>query len=490
MRGLEWTAVPVYHPVMARKPEPLEEKIAFNIETSGLILPGDTILIGFSGGADSTALLHALFQLSASRGFRVAAAHLNHSLRGAESDGDEEFCRDFAGKLGIAFYASRLPAGELRKDKALSLEEAARSARRAFLERTRGETGAARIALAHHRDDQVETVLMRLFRGASPRGLAGMQFASDSIIRPMLNVPKSEILAYCAARRLDFRHDSSNDDEKPPRNKLRRRVIPFLENELNPRLRERIFHAAELLRRDSDYLDALAEESFKASRRRAADAPALDRRKVAKAPQALLDRIWLMAVFEASGRAGAKLDSRHLAAMNERLKSGANGDVCLPDGLAAVFSRESIRFITPAARRTKSDDPAELRFDLKRQGTTRVEFGGYEFRFRVLESPPANPKMKPKHTEYLDLGRISGQIRLRYYKRGDTFRPLGMKGGMKLSDYFTNSKIDREIRGGIPLLCDDEKILWIVGKRIDDRCGLTRSTTLTVAASATALKQP
>lgn len=203
------------------------------IERHKLVGRGDVILAACSGGPDSVALVHLLAGLRQEYGFSLAAAHVNHLLRGAESDADAVFVADFCGRLGLPLYQGSVDVRAFMSETGRSLEDAARVLRYRFLRETARGLGGAKIATGHHRDDQAETVLLNLFRGAGGAGLAGIHPAANGVIRPLLSVSRAGIEAYCRDNKLGFRTDSTNLETDYQRNYLRRELMPVLARRFN-----------------------------------------------------------------------------------------------------------------------------------------------------------------------------------------------------------------------------------------------------------------
>ncbi|MEW5945804.1 MAG: tRNA lysidine(34) synthetase TilS [bacterium] len=452
-----------------------EKKVCANVRDHRMIPPGGAAVVAVSGGPDSVALLHALHALGAAKRWKLTAAHLNHGLRGKESDGDEEFVRRLARRLKIAFVSEKLEPGALERLSSGSLEEAARRARRDFLERARRRARAAAVALAHNRDDQVETVLFRLIRGASITGLAGMDFVSPPFIRPLLNVPREHVLAYCAARKLSFRLDSSNRDNRFLRNRIRNVLLPLLEREFNPNVRERIFQTSLLLRHDADFLDQTARDmsgtlplDFDGER------VALHRAALEKLPLPIALRVLNSAVLRAAPQNAPRHDSLHLLEIL-RLLAARDGEkrISLPGGASALLDYEKLE-IGPT--RPQAPPVREITLDDSTLRGGAVELGALSLRFSLAARPPADLSIKTPDVECFDYAKISPPLTVRSWRRGDFFHPQGMKGRKKLSDYFTDRKINRSARPSVPLLCDRDGILWIAGMRADRRCAVSGST--------------
>ncbi len=238
------------------------------LKQSGVIRRGQKVFVACSGGPDSVALLHLLKTLEGPFKLRLGVLHFDHGLRGRASQADLAFVRKLARKLQIPFYAGR--AKNLRrsaKTKKQSLEEAAREARYAFFVRTAKKTGARKIALGHTRDDQAETVLMRLIRGTGPRGLAGirrvLKMKGVAFVRPLLDLTKEELLAWLRTKHLPFRRDASNDSEVYERNKIRRLFLPWLRREIHPRVTETLARLADVVEEENHLLEALSGTAWK-----------------------------------------------------------------------------------------------------------------------------------------------------------------------------------------------------------------------------------
>ena len=234
----------------------------FNSELFGAV---DKVLCAVSGGMDSVVLLHLLSTLQKKRGFTLAVAHVDHQIRGEAAGRDAAFVESLAAAGGLPFYLGRKDVPQLAAQSGLSLEDAGRQARYAFFFQTAAWHGYDTLALAHHADDQTETILFRLLRGAAARGLSGMAAERSEqglrIVRPLLSAARAEILAYAREHRLIFQEDETNQDTAYTRNKLRLEVLPLLA-EINPNYQEGLCRTAEILRGDDDYLETAAERVY------------------------------------------------------------------------------------------------------------------------------------------------------------------------------------------------------------------------------------
>ena len=239
-------------------------KIQAAIRKHDLLLPGQHVLVAVSGGADSVALLYVLRELAPSLGINLTVAHLNHCIRGKSSDEDAAFVRKLTMDLKIPSVQGRSDVCRRARCKGLSLEMAAREARYAFLTRTARKVGAEVVVMAHTADDQAETVLLKLARGAGPRGLGGIHreitLGKVRVVRPMLDVTRGEVVAFLKERGISWREDESNRDVSFLRNRVRHEILPLLESKLNPKIKRALVRTAEIFREEDRWLEDLAKK--------------------------------------------------------------------------------------------------------------------------------------------------------------------------------------------------------------------------------------
>ncbi len=410
--------------------EPLRKKLAF---------PGEGFfLLGLSGGADSVALL---LMLCGGNALRIEAVHVNHGLRGAESDGDEAFVRQLCKERGVKLHVFRPDLGG-RKD-----EAAAREARYACFRQSVSETGADGILLAHHGDDQTETFLLRLLRGAGPEGLAGMGAESRvngiRILRPMLGLSREEIRQALREEGIAWREDSSNDDSRYLRNRIRRELLPRME-EIAPGAAGRIRSAMALVREDGEALDAQAESLFtQAFRDGRIDAALLE-----KAPKAVSSRVlrawWNTQAPVREERGLSRKQTEGLAALLDSGKRKAN----LPGGWHAVRTGPFLYLVPP-------DAPQEAPVPVAGKETA---FGSWRLVETISQGNPGDGK----RAQEVPAGFTAGCV-LRTRRPGDRIRPFGGCGEKKLQDYLTDRKVPQPWRDRIPLLCRDGEVLLVCG---------------------------
>ncbi|MFC2075419.1 tRNA lysidine(34) synthetase TilS, partial [Bdellovibrionota bacterium] len=245
----------------------LLEKVKKTIQRHSLIRPGDRVVMAVSGGIDSVSLLDLLCRLRQDLAFDITVAHVNHGLRGKDADNDAEFVRSRAKELNVPFYIKKIDVSHLQTMLKGSPQEIAREERLRYLEQLAEKIDANRIALGHNRDDQAETVLMRMIRGAGARGLRGMGYSRDKFIRPLLDIKREGIKEYSLSRNISHVEDKSNLDDIYLRNKIRLKLMPLLEKEYNPEVKSGLIRLASILREEDRFLDKLCRDLFRKNAR-------------------------------------------------------------------------------------------------------------------------------------------------------------------------------------------------------------------------------
>ncbi|HTY57600.1 MAG TPA: tRNA lysidine(34) synthetase TilS [Bacteroidota bacterium] len=429
--------------------------------TNGLFGEKDTILVAVSGGVDSMVLLDLLVK---EQGLSVIAGHFNHGLRGAESDGDERFVAQRARMYGIPFHAGRGDTGGEAAKRGVGIQEAARDLRYDFLLRLRATTGAARIATAHHADDNAETILLHLFRGTGVQGMTGIPVARDGIIRPLLFAHREEIEEYSRIEKIPFRTDSSNAKDGYTRNAVRHHVLPLLKELVSPSVVDNINRSGDNFRTLAAYLQeetttVLAE----CTTSRSAGTLRLSAAGLLARPLLLRQLAVLAAIEEVSG---ARPASDRVSAVLGLLEKESGTLVTVPGGTEAARERDEI-VIRPR------DETAgfSITVDAGRVFTTR----GFRFASQLVE---ARGEPAGRQTEYADAERTGVQgLTLRSWREGDWFTPLGMSGRKKLSDFFVDEKVPVDRKNRIPILCTPGgDVIWVCGMRLDDRFKITPAT--------------
>jgi len=435
---------------------------------------GASILVGLSGGADSVALTCALLELRERLGLRVAAAHLNHRIRGLESDRDEEFVRAMCARLGVELIVER--AEELGASiSSANLEERAREVRREFLGRAADRVGADFVALGHHRDDQAETVLMRLMRGAGAAGMAAMaERGPGKLIRPMLSISRAEIRGFLDARGIVFVEDSSNSSRDILRNRIRAELLPLLEREYAPGLGGRLAELAGEMRSLDELVAAIAARELDAMRVRGGALDLSGFGALNPAVQAVAIRRYL------SGRMGSlrKISRAHVAAVRQlALEGGPSGSIDLPGGWRAEREYYLFRLVNSRAERKASG--AEFSVAIAADGITMLEAAGFRFEASTLAAAHASMP-ESLMVAMFDAAKIAdGRLIARNFVKGDRLHPMGMRGTRKVHDVFVDRKLPRARRARFPVVTVGGAIAWLPGLARAD-CALVTKATETV----------
>ncbi|MBI5411086.1 MAG: tRNA lysidine(34) synthetase TilS [Nitrospirae bacterium] len=477
---------------------PLARRVAATLVARRLFEPGDCILVAVSGGPDSVALLALLAELAPSWRLRLCALHINHGLRGEESDEDARFVAALCERLGISFRCERIdlggPAGDRKRGS--SLQERAREARYELLIRVGRELGVDKIALGHTADDQAETLLMWMLRGAGTAGLAGIPPTRESFfVRPLLDVTRADILDYLDERRLAFRTDSSNAKPLYLRNRIRQELLPLLKR-YNPAVVQVLTRQADILREENHCLDQWVQEQLACLSRRDGRALSVDRAGLLALPLALQRRMVRTVIRRtggltkgptfravasvldvvARGQSGSAVTVQGVSVERAygwiRFSPSAEANQAFQKGLAAEEGDLSVRLGSPQAVGLLLPVPSVLRWPL----TGQVIRAG-------LDVPPTAglaPAMGGR-TAIFDADRVTGPLLVRTWKAGDLFCPAGMQGQRKkLQDYFADIKLARRERAKAPLLVAPEGVMWVAGYRADHRFLATSRTTRTV----------
>ena len=417
-----------------------------------LLRPGAPVIVGLSGGADSVALLHILTRL----GYPCVAAHCNFHLRNDESDADADFAQQTAEALGLPFRRIDFDTADYARQNDVSTEMAARTLRYEWFETLRRELGAEAIAVAHHRDDNVETVLLNLIRGTGLSGLCGMRPRNGHIVRPLLSVDRHQIVRWLADRHLPFCTDSSNASDVYRRNFVRLRLLPLME-QLNPSVRDAILRMAGHLT-DVEAIYRNAIDSYRAHLIDADGRISIDALLRTPAPQAVLFELLTPYGFTPSQCADIA-----------RALSGESGRSFVAPGGRWHLLKDRLHLILYPADEVSADAfTLTLGSELTAPIRLSLEERIVDEAFTISRSP---------HVATFDADRIALPLTLRRWRAGDNFVPFGMTGRKKLSDYFSDHKFSLLRKAAAWILCDASgRILWIVGHRTDNRFRITSKT--------------
>ena len=445
------------------------------VHKHGMIEPGMNIVAGISGGADSVCLLFLLREICAREGAGLTAVHVNHCLRGEESDGDEEFVRALCGEWGVPLKVYRADVSERAAAERISLEEAGRQCRyEAFRDTAKemepdGNGAGVRIAVAHHQGDQAETVLFNLFRGSGIRGLCGIKPVHDGIIRPLLCVPRAEILDFLEKEGISFRTDSTNLGSEYARNRIRNDIIPLIESEVNTAASVHVASAAEELCDIEAYLEKETDKGLCSCVEETDGSIFISKKGYESLDPLIRSRV----LRRCMGRLGGLKDvgREHIRQLDALMGRQTGAALDLPYGRKAVKEYEGIRLLTDGEREKRVQDESPIFPAIP--GETVID--GVKWSFTILEA--AGEKIPQKrYTKFFDCDRIGQNLAVRHRMPGD-FLEINREHGTKtLKKYFVDEKVPGSVRGTVHILADGSHILWVPGYRISEGYKVTDST--------------
>ena len=436
-------------------------------------LQGRILLVALSGGADSTALLHALHNLREALDLTLHVAHFDHNFR-PEAAEDARFAASMAQQLGLPFITEHAdPIAYQREHGISSFEAAARELRYRFLGRAAESIDAAAVSLGHNADDQAETVLMHLLRGSGLDGLRGMDalsiwHSSDglqqvNLFRPLLTVTKDQLRQYCEEWDIPYREDPANQDTRFTRNRIRHQLLPSL-REYNPRISEALVRLAQTASQETGYLEEQAAHAWTLLAYPETDKVTLNRASLVSLPAAMQVRL-LRKSYETLVGSRRRLQASHIDAMMALLQEGSQSEAVLPLGLRASSSHEKLT-ISRSAAIPSAHFQGEHQLALPNPGappqTTRLP--GWNVTAEWTDATSEVPR--DPFTAILDVAQHTPGLCVRGRSRGDRFHPYGIPGEKKLQDFFVNRKVPAAQRDSIPLLFSGERLAWVVGHRV------------------------
>ncbi|MBL7114592.1 MAG: tRNA lysidine(34) synthetase TilS [Kiritimatiellae bacterium] len=449
----------------------LQRAFLGEVRKQGFFLPGETVLVATSGGKDSMALLELMASLAKTLDISIIVAHLNHGIRGQEASRDAESVAEAARRLKLPFHCARARVSVRAKNRGISIEMAAREARYAFFRKICRQTYATCIATAHTADDQAETLLLKLARGAGSGGLAGIPPISTHhglrLVRPLLAFTGKELCDYLRACNLTWREDASNTDPAFLRNRVRTEILPLLEERLNPCVRDALTRTADILRQEDEWMQSMAELLLKECSATESNTGDLHITQLASLPPAALRRV-LIRWLSTSGVDNTDIDYRRLDSITRLVLSHrGSGHVQLPGNLL-VYRQGGWLSLVPSESNARASLPVcPLP---QRKHTHRFPEWGLkvtiEPRTGILKPTCPGPGILPACASISKKAVAGHQLSIRAWRPGDRMRPLGMKGSRKLQDIFVDAKVPPSKRNRIPLLVCGGEIIWVPGYRV------------------------
>jgi tRNA(Ile)-lysidine synthase len=429
------------------------------MKREGYFHPGERVGAAVSGGPDSVLLLEFLERWGREHGLPVAVVHFNHHLRGAESDGDEQFVRELAASRRLEFLRGEADVAQAARASRRNLEATARELRYRFFFSLLRRGRLHKLATGHTANDQAETVLLRLLRGSGTRGLGGIYpVLEGGIVRPFLELTRAEIEAELARRELRWREDSTNRDTRFQRNRLRLELLPRLEKEYNPEIARLLSDLAGRARDDEEVLEQAARERALPWRLREGQREKIPLRPLAEFPPAVARRVLRQMILSAGGSLRG-VTHRHIEALRRfALEAQSGHQMTLVGGLAAGKEFDWV-FVEPAREASQ----AGYCFPVKVPGEVAVPVLGAVFRLKIVGAEPPGKTYNEAWRGGLDPQKLTGEICLRNWREGDVFCPLGSRRARKLKEFFARQRIPAGERRNWPLLVNGEEVVWVRG---------------------------
>lgn len=449
-------------------------KIQNTIDKYKMILPADKILLGISGGLDSVMLFIVLHSLMKKYNFSFICAHLNYNLRGKESFEDQEFVKNLCKEFHIPCFIKELNIAELSKKKKIGIEEIAREERYNFFSKQAKKYKINKIATAHTQDDNIETILMHFLRGTGINGLQGIPIIRDNIIRPLLEISRKEILEFLKKNKIKFQIDSTNFKNIYFRNKIRNNLLPFLRKEYNSNIDHILLNTSSIIKEENKYLDKIIQQKYKKIIIKTSPTKIILNLNEFLKNDIFIQKRIIINCFKNLKFKG--IYYQHLENIISFLKNKKTTSfINLPNEI--IVKKQYENLIIEKEKRKKI---VEYCFKINSLGTTIIP----ELKIKITtcivpicQLKEIKLQSKNKQIIYLDYDKISLPFFIRNKHRGDKFIPLGMNNYQKISDFFINEKIPKNIRNQISFFCDNQgNIFWIIGYRTSEIGKITNKT--------------
>jgi len=435
----------------------LFERVANRNKKESLVENGDRIVVGFSGGPDSVFLVEMLLKLREKIDFDIVLVHINHLLRGEEAQRDEDFSINYGKSKGLKVFARKINITSLGKEKGLSLEEAGREARYSFYKEVLEKSNSNKIALAHNKDDQIETFMFRLTRGTGLSGLEGIATKRDRYIRPISEIYKSEIVNYLDENNISYCIDSTNLENEFS---IRIDLIPFIEKRYNPKFKDKIFSLIEEIRDINIFIEKEIEQfSYNET---------INIESILKFPKSIRGKILSKYLY----KYGLEVNRKKISLIESILEKGGSQEISLD---SQYILKKEYNILKIQKINLIKNNIEEVTFTIP----NKIKYGDYIIEAEYVERGEQN-----KNCFYTNL-KLGDTLIVRGRKDGDKIIPTGMKGEKKLKEIFINEKIGKEKRDSIPLIVHNDNIVWIAGVRGNEKYNSTEKRCIKLSVRRT-----
>lgn len=440
------------------------------IKKYNMLKYGDCVVVGLSGGPDSMCLLHILMELRKTWGLKIFAAHLNHQFRGKEADEDALYVKKKCEEWGIDVFVQVFNVPAFAKERGLSSEEAGREIRYKLFYEVAEKVRANKIAIAHNMNDNAETVLMNLFRGSGIEGLKGIEAKRGQIIRPLINVRRNEIEAYCREKDLNPRIDKTNLQPIYGRNKIRLELIPYIEKNFNSNIMSTLQRLSDIVTIENDFLNEEAEKELLKIAIIGENSIEYNINKMHDIHPALLRRVIRIGIEKLTGSLKG-IEYRNIESVVDLLTKSTGATAILPQNIKAYISYNKLIL----SINTKPEN-YKYYLELENDKDNIAQYFDFTIRLTTVEASKITDIKKDKYKVYIDKDKVKQKLVLRNRFDGDVFSPIGLKGSKKLKEYFIDEKIPKEERDKILLIADGKEIVWVLGRRLSEKYKITKDT--------------
>ncbi|MGJ7044163.1 tRNA lysidine(34) synthetase TilS [Thermoanaerobacterium thermosulfurigenes] len=435
-----------------------------------MIEKGDKIVVGVSGGPDSICLLNLLLEIKERYKLKLFVVHVNHMLRGADADSDALFVEKFCKGINIPFFLFKEDVRRYAEEKGLSEEAAGREIRYSAFNKVLKEVGGNKIAIAHNKNDVAETVLLNILRGAGTTGLVGIKPVNGCIIRPLIQTKRREIIDYLNSKNLEFVEDVTNKEDAYRRNRIRLKLIPFIEEYFDIDMVENLYRTSQIVLDDEDYLSRESEKIFNEIADIDNGNVKLDIDGIKKLHSSIKRRVIRLAYKKLKGDFN-QLAFKHVEDVLDIMDKQTSSKIDLPFEIEVIKSYNNLIF----RKRNfyEKRDFSEVKLNIP--GITDGGCLGV-YKAEIIDRESIESLNLGRYRKFFDADLIDGDVVVRHRRIGDCILPLNMRGTKTLKKYFIDEKIPREERDKIPLLAIGNTILWIVGYRISEKYKVRDST--------------